>query len=59
MYEIVYSSQAKRDGKKLSVSNLKSKCQELLNIIANNPYEPPYEKLGGDMSGFISAQNDI
>lgn len=56
MYEILYTTKAKQDAKKLLLSHLKPRCQKLLEIIAINPYEPPYEKLEGDMRGLLSRR---
>jgi Txe/YoeB family toxin of toxin-antitoxin system len=60
-YKIVYTKQAKKDAKKLVGSNLKSKAQILLDLIAENPYinPPPYEKLRGDFTGAYSRRINI
>ncbi|MGG7056496.1 hypothetical protein [Nitrosomonas sp. ANs5] len=46
------------DARKLASSGLKSKAQELLEVIGNNPYQnpPPYEKLVGDLAGAYSRR---
>jgi len=61
MWELRYTNQAKKDAKKLVSSDLKSKAQELLEIISNNPYQnpPPYEKLIGDLAGAYSRRINI
>ena len=58
MYKLLFSPQAKKDAKKLSVSGLKSKVQELLEIIQITPfkYPPKYECLSGDLKGKISRR---
>jgi len=50
-WQILYTKQAKKDAKKLASSNLKDKAEELLAILAENPFQnpPPYEKLVGDL----------
>lgn len=55
-WKIVYTKQALRDAKKLSASNLRTKAEELLALLAENPLQtpPPYEKLVGDLSGAYS-----
>jgi len=60
-WELVYTKQAQKDAKKLSGSSLKSKAQELLKIIEENPYQnpPPYEKLVGDLAGAYSRRINI
>ena len=61
MWELRYTNQAKKDAKKLASSGLKSKAQELLEIVSNNPYQnpPPYEKLVGDLAGAYSRRINI
>jgi len=60
-YRVVFTSQAKRDAKKLAGSGLRPKAERLLAIIAENPYQnpPPYEKLVGDLSGAYSRRINI
>lgn len=60
-YKIVYTKQAKKDGKKLASCGLKNKAQLLLDLIAKNPYSnpPPYEKLIGDLTGAYSRRINI
>lgn len=56
-WKLVYTKQAQKDAKKLASSGLKPKAQELLALIAEDPYRkpPPFEKLIGDLSGPIHA----
>ena len=60
-WTLVYTSQAKRDAKKLARSGLKPQAQKLLDILAVNPCQtpPPYEKLVGDMAGACSRRINI
>ena len=60
-WTIVYTTQAKRDAKKLARSGLKPQAQRLLDLLADNPYRtpPPYEKLVGDLSGACSRRINI
>ena len=60
-WELRYTKQAQKDAKKLSASGLKSKAQELLKVIKENPYQnpPPYEKLVGDLTGAYSRRINI
>jgi Txe/YoeB family toxin of toxin-antitoxin system len=57
-WQLLYTKQAKKDAKKLVGSNLKDKAEELLTIIAKNPFQnpPPYEKLVGDLEGAYSRR---
>ncbi|WP_026734670.1 Txe/YoeB family addiction module toxin [Fischerella sp. PCC 9605] len=60
-WKLVYTKQAQKDAKKLAASNLKSKVEELLEILRENPFQnpPPYEKLVGDLSGAYSRRINI
>jgi len=60
-WRIAYTKQAKKDAKKLSASGLRLKAEELLAILAENPYPnpPPYEKLVGDLAGALSRRINI
>jgi len=60
-WKIVYTKQAQKDARKLARSGLKSKAQELIEIVKENPYQnpPPYEKLLGDLSGSYSRRINI
>jgi len=60
-WKLVYSKQAQKDAKKLASSGLKPKAQELLALIAEDPYRrpPPFEKLIGDLAGAYSRRINI
>jgi toxin YoeB len=60
-WELVYTKHAQKDAQKLVASGLKTKAQELLGIIKENPFQnpPPYEKLVGDLSGAYSRRINI
>lgn len=60
-WQIVYTSQARRDAKKLVRSGLKPQAERLLDILKVNPYQtpPPYEKLVGDLTGACSRRINI
>ncbi len=60
-WEVVYAKQALKDAKKLAASGLKPKAQELLAILAADPFQnpPPYEKLVGDLAGTYSRRINI
>jgi len=60
-YRLVYTKQAQKDAKKLSSSGLRPKAQQLLDLIANDPYQnpPPFERLIGDLAGAISRRVNI
>ena len=58
---LVYTTQAKRDAKKLSRSGLKPQAEKLLTILAKDPYQrpPPFERLVGDLAGACSRRVNI
>ncbi|WP_088241525.1 Txe/YoeB family addiction module toxin [Calothrix rhizosoleniae] len=60
-WQLVYTKQAQKDAKKLASSNLKDKAEELLAVLADNPFQnpPPYEKLVGDLQGAYSRRINI
>ena len=60
-WRLVYTRQARKDAKKLASSGLKSKAQELLAILADDPFQnpPPFEKLVGDLAGAYSRRINI
>ncbi|QJQ95392.1 MULTISPECIES: Txe/YoeB family addiction module toxin [Halomonadaceae] len=60
-WKLVYTKQAQKDAKKLASSGLKPKAQEVLTLIAEDPYRkpPPFEKLIGDLAGAYSRRINI
>ena len=52
-WRVVYAKHAQKDAKKLAAAGLKAKAQDLLNVLAADPFQnpPPYEKLVGDLVG--------
>lgn len=60
-WRLVFTKQAQKDAKKLSTSGLRTKAEELLDILRENPYQTPptYEKLVGDLAGAYSRRINI
>lgn len=60
-WTLVYSRQAQKDAKKLAASGLKKKAQDLLALLAEDPFATPprYEKLVGDIAGCYSRRINI
>lgn len=60
-WKVVFARQATKDAQKLAAAGLKSKAQDLLAILANDPFQrpPPYEKLVGDLAGAYSRRTNI
>lgn len=61
MYLVKFSKQADKDKKMLKRAGLEKKAKELLNIIAQNPFQtpPPCEKLLGNLEGNYSRRINI
>lgn len=58
---LVFTRHAQKDAPKLASAGLKSKAQDLLALIQENPFQnpPPYEKLVGDLAGAYSRRINI
>lgn len=58
MYKLYYTSRAKKDAQLIKSSNLKSKVEELLNLITEQPYAypPEFEVLKGELKGALSRR---
>jgi toxin YoeB len=60
-WQVVFSKHAVKDAKKLAAAGLKTKAQELLAVVATDPFQnpPAYEKLVGDLAGAYSRRINI
>jgi len=60
-WKLVFAKHAQKDAKKLASAGLKSKAEELLAVLAQDPFQnpPPYEKLMGDLAGAYSRRINI
>ena len=60
-WDVVFARQAMKDAKKLVASGLKPRAQELLAVLARDPFQnpPPFEKLVGDLAGAYSRRINI
>jgi len=60
-WQVFYSKHAQKDARKMAAAGLKTKAQELLAILAADPFQnpPPYEKLVGDLAGADSRRINI
>ena len=60
-WRVVFTGQAQKDAKKIAKAGLRSKTEELLAILAKNPFQAPpfYEKLVGDLKGTYSRRINI
>jgi toxin YoeB len=60
-YQLLYTKAAQKDAINLIAVGLKDKALQLLEIVAENPFQnpPPYEKLIGDLVGAYSRRINI
>lgn len=60
-WAVVFAKQALKDANKLAASGLKPKAQDLLAVLATDPFQnsPPFEKLVGDLAGAYSRRINI
>lgn len=58
-WKIEFSRTALKDAKKLKSASLAANVKHLLDILKQNPYEPPYEKLSGNLKGYYSRRINI
>jgi Txe/YoeB family toxin of toxin-antitoxin system len=62
-WKVLFTKQAQKDARKLASASpaLKVKAQELLKLLAQDPYQqpPPYEALVGDLRGACSRRINI
>jgi len=60
-WRLLYTKQAQKNAKRLAAAGLKARTQELLTIIADDPFHtpPPFEELVGDLRGAYSRRINI
>ena len=60
-WQIVFTKLAQKDARKIASAGLRQKAEELLLILARNPFEQPprFEKLLGDLRGAYSRRINI
>ncbi len=58
-WKVFLSKQAAKDAKKIKACGLSQKAKELINTLQNNPYQPPYEKLVGNLRGYYYRRINI
>lgn len=60
-WQVAFAKDAIKDAKKLSAAGLKTKAQDLLTVLANDPFQnpPSFEKLVGDLDGAYSRRINI
>lgn len=52
-WQLPYTRDAQKDARKVAAAGLRPKAEEILDILARNPFQnpPPFEKLIGDLKG--------
>ena len=60
-WQLKFTKQAQKDAKKIAAAGLKSKTQQLLEILKRDPFTnlPGYEKLQGDLKGAYSRRINL
>jgi len=60
-WTIFFTRQAQKDAKRIEQAGLQNKVQQLLDVLAINPFQnpPAYEKLIGDLAGAYSRRINI
>ncbi|MFZ4695849.1 MAG: Txe/YoeB family addiction module toxin [Verrucomicrobiia bacterium] len=60
-WNLVYTTQARKDAKKLAAAGLRPKAEVLLALLVEDPFRtpPPFEKLRGDLAGAYSRRINI
>jgi Txe/YoeB family toxin of toxin-antitoxin system len=58
-WKLKFSRNALKDAKNLKSANLSENVKNLLEILKQNPYQPPYEKLSGNLKGYYSRRINI
>lgn len=58
-WKIEFSRKAIKNVKNLQSANLQNNVKQLIEILKNNPYTPPYEKLWGNLNGYYSRRINI
>ncbi len=60
-WKVVFTKQAQKDARRLASAGLRPKAEQLLALLASNPFEkpPPFEKLLGDLKGAYSRRINI
>ena len=60
-WRLVFTKQAQKDAQKIASSGLKQQVENLLSILASNPFQTPpaFEKLAGDLKGAYSRRISV
>ncbi len=60
-WRLVYTRQAQKDARKISVAKMRPQVEKLLDLLKEDPFGTPlpFEKLVGDLSGAYSRRISI
>ena len=58
-YRIVFTKQAVKDLELVKKSSFGGKVNRLLTVLEDDPYQPPFEKLVGDLAGAYSRRINL
>lgn len=60
-WRLVFTSQARKDAKKIAAAGFRPQAQRLLDLLAKDPFSSPprFEKLVGDLAGAYSRRINI
>ncbi len=60
-WRVIFTKQAQKDARRLAASGLRPNAEQLLSVLAKNPFEtpPPFEKPVGDLKGAYSRRINI
>ena len=60
-WRLLYTKQAQKDAKRLAAAGLRPRAQELLDVLADDPFRSPpsFERLVGDLRGAYSRRINI
>lgn len=58
MYQVLLTKQAMKDREKVLAAGLGERAKAILTLLKSNPFQnpPPYEKLTGNLKGFLSRR---
>jgi len=60
-WRLVFTSQSRKDAKKIAAAGFRQQAQKLLDLLAKDPFASPprFEKLVGDLAGAYSRRINI
>ena len=60
-WRVVFTRQAAKDARKLAAAGLRSKAEQLIELLRADPFQTPpqFEKLVGDLAGVYSRRITI